>query len=53
MNEETGEIRFIINGVEQARLTRDGLKVRGNIEYGGTLRYAGGDILEESAQEEK
>ncbi|WP_146132771.1 hypothetical protein [Hasllibacter halocynthiae] len=53
VDEEASEIRFIIDGIEQARLTSDGLKVRGNIEYGETLRDAGGDIMEKSAQEVK
>ena len=38
VDEDTGIIRFIINGKEQARLTESGLYVRGDIEYGGRQR---------------
>lgn len=46
-DEEAGVIRFIINGEEQARLTEEGLQVRGDIVFGGMMRDAGGDSLPE------
>jgi hypothetical protein len=34
-------IRFMVNGVEVARLTGNGLQVRNDIEYGGTITDTG------------
>lgn len=45
VDEDVGVIRFFIEGEEQARLTSDGLLVRGNVEYGGTMRDAGTEVF--------
>lgn len=47
VDEEAGVIRFIIDGEEQARLTSDGMLVRGNIIYGGTIRDGGPQAMTE------
>lgn len=41
LDEEAGVIRFIIDGAEAARLDAAGLHIRGNLEYGGTLKDSG------------
>jgi hypothetical protein len=40
-DQKTGAIRFIVDGREVARLERDGLHVRGNVEYGGMEKDTG------------
>ena len=40
-DQDAGVIRFIIEGREAARLDAAGLHVRGNIDYGGTLKDSG------------
>lgn len=47
VDEAAGVIRFLIAGDEQARLTEEGLQVRGDIVFGGMIRDAGGDALPE------
>lgn len=37
----SGSFRFFIDGSEVARLDRDGLRVRKDIEYGGSLTNSG------------
>ena len=37
VDEETGVIRFFIEGEEKARLDAAGMHVRGNVNYGGAL----------------
>lgn len=41
VSEETGIIRFIIEGEERARLDASGFHVREDIEYGGTITDTG------------
>ena len=36
-DQKTGVIRFIVNGKEVARIDANGLHVRGNVDYTGTL----------------
>lgn len=40
-DQETGTIRFIVDGREAARIDASGLHVREGIEYGGTITDAG------------
>lgn len=41
IDQESGVIRFLVNGEEQARIAPGGVQVRNSIAYGGTLTDVG------------
>jgi hypothetical protein len=48
-DEQSGAIRFMVNGKEQARIDGTGLHVRENVEYGGTITDVGVDSYDKAA----
>ena len=52
VDEEAGVIRFIINGEEAAQINSNGLSIRDNFEYGGTLLDIGDEYSSRKKQEE-
>ena len=46
----SGSFRFFIDGREVARIDRDGLRVRNDIEYGGTITNTGVDHFDRMTQ---
>lgn len=46
----SGSFRFFIDGSEVARISPDGLHVRKDIEYGGTLTATGVDYFDRGTQ---
>ena len=52
VDEDAGVIRFIINGKEAAQINANGLSIRDNFEYGGTLLDMGDEYPSRKKQEE-
>jgi hypothetical protein len=48
-DEQHNTIRIMIDGREAARFTAEGLQVRKDIEYGGTISDTGQDYYDQSA----
>lgn len=49
-DESAGAIRFVIDGREVARIDRSGLRVLGDITYGGSLTDVGPSAMEGQGQ---
>lgn len=49
LDHATGAVRFYVDGQEVARIDRDGLRVRDDIEYGGTITDTGRDYYDAAA----
>lgn len=49
LDHTSGAVRFYVEGQEVVRIDRDGLRVRNDIEYGGTITDTGRDYYDAGA----